>query len=99
MGSKVAPGSTVVLVGVADPEPAPLTLASFFGHENAVIRSYFSYAQPGAAGEDLATLTGLLADGRLTAPIGLRASWDQTGAALGALADGKVDGKAVLDVR
>lgn len=97
--SKVAPGGTVMLVGVVDPEPAQLTLASFFGHENAVIRSYLSYAQHGPAGEDLATLAGLLADGRLTAPIGLHASWDQTSDALDALADGKIDGKAVLEVR
>ncbi len=97
--SKVTPGGTVVLIGVADPEPGQLTLADFFGHENAVIRSYFSYAQPGAAGDDLATLARLLATGRLTAPIGLHATWDQTGDALNALADGKVHGKAVLDIR
>jgi len=97
--SKVAPGGTVVLIGVADPEPAQLTLTGFFGHENAVIRSYFSYAQPGPAGDDLATLAGLLADKRLRAPIGLHVSWDQTSDALDALARGKVDGKAVLDIR
>ncbi|HZR55052.1 MAG TPA: zinc-binding dehydrogenase [Streptosporangiaceae bacterium] len=97
--SKVAPGGTVVLIGVADPEPAQLTLTDFFGHENAVIRSYFSYAQPGASGDDLATLAGLLAGGRLRPPIGLHASWDQTSDFLDALANGKVDGKAVLDIR
>jgi hypothetical protein len=88
-----------VLVGVVDPEPAQLTLASFFGHENAIIRSYLSYAQHDAPGDDLATLAGLLAGGRLVAPIGLHAGWDQVGDALDALADGKIDGKAVLDVR
>lgn len=71
----------------------------FSGHENAVIRSYFSCAQPGRAGDDLATLAGLLAGGRLAVPIGLRASWDQTSDALDALAEGKIGGKAVLDVR
>jgi len=95
---KIAPGGTVVLVGVADPEPAQLTLTDFFGHENAVIRSYFSYDQPGPAGDDLATLTGLLASGRVTAPVGLHIGWDQTNDALDALASGKIDGKAVLDV-
>ncbi len=95
---KVAPGGTVVLIGITDPEPAQLTLTSFFGHENAVIRSYFSYAEPVPPGEDLATLAGLLARGRLTAPIGLHTSWDSTNDALDALADGKIDGKAVLDV-
>ena len=56
---KVAPGGTVVLIGVTDSEPAQLTLTSFFGHENAVIRSYFSYAEPVPPGEDLATLADL----------------------------------------
>jgi NADPH:quinone reductase len=96
---KAAPGGTVVLVGVADPEPARLSLTDFFGHENAVIRSYFSYAQPGPAGDDLAILAGLIAAGRITAPIGLRATWDQASDALDALADGKINGKAVLDIR
>jgi NADPH2:quinone reductase len=96
---KVAPGGTVVLIGATEPEPAQLALTSFFGHENAVIRSYFSYAEPTAPGEDLATLAGLLASGRLTAPIGLHTSWDSANDALDALAEGKIDGKAVLDVR
>jgi NADPH2:quinone reductase len=95
---KAAPGGTVVLVGVADPEPARLSLADFFGHENAVIRSFFSYAQPGPAGDDLAILAGLIAAGRITAPIGLHATWDQANDALDALADGKINGKAVLDI-
>jgi NADPH2:quinone reductase len=96
---KVAPGGTVVLIGASDPEPAPLALTSFFGHENAVVRSYFSYAEPVPPGQDLATLAGLLASGRLTAPIGWHTSWDSTNDALDALAGGKIDGKAVLDVR
>jgi NADPH2:quinone reductase len=96
---KVAPGGTVVLIGVIDPEPAPLALTSFFGHENAVVRSYFSYAEPVPPGQDLATLAGLLARGRLTAPIALHTSWDSTNDALDTLAEGKIDGKAVLDVR
>jgi NADPH:quinone reductase-like Zn-dependent oxidoreductase len=96
---KVAPGGTVVLIGVTDPEPAPLALTSFFGHENAVVRSYFSYAEPVPPGEDLATLAALLASGRLTAHIGLHTSWDSINDTLDALAEGKIDGKAVLDVR
>jgi NADPH2:quinone reductase len=97
--SKAAPGATVMLIGATDPEPAQLVLTDFFGHENTVIRSFFSYAQPGRACDDLATLAGLLADGRLTAPVGFHATWDQVNDALDALADGKIDGKAVLDVR
>jgi NADPH:quinone reductase-like Zn-dependent oxidoreductase len=97
--SKVAPGGTVLLIGVADREPAQISLTDFFGHENAVIRSYFSYAQPDPPAADLATMVRLLDAGGLTAPIGLRVGWDQVNKALAALAEGKVGGKAVLELR
>lgn len=96
--TKVAPEGTVVLVGAADPQPAELTLLDFFGHENAAVRSYFSFTRPEAIGADLATLVGLVADGRLVAPVGLRGEWDTVNDALDALAAGRVDGKAVLTV-
>ncbi len=96
--AKVAPGGTVVLIGASDPEPAQLSLLDFAGHENAILRSYFSYAQPDTIDCDLASLVRLLADHRLTPHIGLRSSWTDTNAALDAFAAGRVDGKAVLDV-
>lgn len=97
--SKVAPGGSIVLTRASDPEPATLSLLDFVGHENASIHAYFSYAQPGSVASDLAELVRLIAGGRLTPAVGLHRSWADTNRALGALAEGKVDGKAVLDVR
>jgi len=96
--AKVAPGGTVLLVGASVPEPAQLTLLDFLGHENAMVRSYFSYAQPETTDRDLTALVRLLADGRLTPHIGFRAPWTSANEALAALAEGEVDGKAVLTV-
>lgn len=95
--AKVEPGGTVVLLGASDPEPASLSLLDFVGHANAVIHGYVG--QSDAVAAELTTLVGLLAAGRLTVRLGLRADWDHTDAALAALADGRVEGKAVLDVR
>lgn len=96
--AKVAPGGTVVLVGASDPEPARLRLLDFVGHENAVIRTYLSYAQPETVDTDLAALIRLMATGQLTPHLGWRAPWSRTNEALDALAGGGVDGKAVLEV-
>lgn len=96
--SKVAPGGTVVLVGASDPEPARLTPLDFLGHENAQILTYFSYAQPETVDRDLATLTALLTDGRLTPHLGICTGWENTDQALEALTQGQVDGNAVLSV-
>jgi NADPH:quinone reductase-like Zn-dependent oxidoreductase len=93
---KVAPGGTVVLIGVSDPEPAALTLSDFFGHENATIRAYFSYADQAPVDRDLATLAALVSDGRLTPPVSVQASWEAADEVLDALAGGRVHGKAVL---
>lgn len=96
--SKVTPGGTVVLVGASDPEPAQLNLLDFVGHENAIIHTYFSYAQPETIDHDLAALAGLLADGRLTPYLGIHAGWETIHDAIEALSAGQVNGKAVLTV-
>jgi len=96
--SKAAPGATVVLLGASDSEPAQLTLLDFVGHENTTIRTYFSYANPAGASEDLAALLSLLHTGQLVARLGVHRSWTAINAVLDDLAAGRVDGKAVLDV-
>lgn len=88
----------MVLVGASDPEPARLTLLDFLGHENAQILTYFSYAQPETVDRDLATLTALLTDERLTPHLGICSGWENTDQALEALTQGQVDGDAVLTV-
>jgi NADPH:quinone reductase len=97
--AKSAPSATIVLIGASDPEPAPLRLIDFIGHENVTLRTYFSYAEPHTIGRDLAVLVRLVTTGRLTPQIGLQVDWADINPALAALADGRVDGKAVLTIR
>lgn len=96
---KVAPSGTVVLVGASDPEPGRVALTSFFGHENATLRTYFSAFAPSPIGADLAYLVGRLRDGRLRADLGFSAPWEELPRAIEALAEGRVAGKAVLTLR
>jgi NADPH2:quinone reductase len=96
--AKSAPGATIVLIGASDPEPAPLRLIDFIGHENVTLRTYFSYAEPHTIGRDLAVLVRLVTTGRLRPQVGLQVDWADINHALAALADGEVDGKAVLTI-
>lgn len=86
------------LAPIVDPERAGVSLTSFFGHENATLRTYFSYLELTTIVEDLSTLLALLESGRLTPEPGLTDSWSRLVPALDALRDGRVDGKAVLMV-
>jgi NADPH:quinone reductase len=88
-----------VLIGNSSGEPAPLDFATLIaGHANARIETFASAREEGHAGADLAVLLDLLAAGRLTADIGFEAPWSELDAALDALRDRRVAGKAVLRV-
>jgi NADPH2:quinone reductase len=67
---KIAPGGTIVL-GSGNPDKTPINIYDFFGHEGARLVGYLSYAHPDPPSRDLATLTRLVATGRLDPPIGL----------------------------
>jgi NADPH:quinone reductase len=57
----------------------------------------FQHAEPQSEkGADLATLAGLVADGRLVPMLGLVRDWEETHEVLGALRERRVRGKAVL---
>jgi NADPH2:quinone reductase len=95
----VAPGGLIVSFGNSSREPSPFDFATFAaGHPDARIETYFSYRREAHAGEDLEVLLGLVAAGRLAADVGLEAPWSELGAALDALRDRQVAGKAVLRV-
>ncbi|MDR0358722.1 MAG: zinc-binding dehydrogenase, partial [bacterium] len=49
-------------------------------------------------GQDLGYLAGLLAAGKLKAPVGLEVSWRELGRATEALRDRRVNGKVVLQI-
>lgn len=94
----VAPGGTIVVFGNSSREKTPIDFASFFGHEEAVIRSYFSGRHEAEAGRNLARLLDLAAGGRLHVEVGLHAGWDRLNEALDALSERRFAGKAVLTV-
>jgi NADPH2:quinone reductase len=96
----VAPGGLIVAFGNSSREPSSFDFATFArgGHADARIETYFSYPQESHAGADLAVLLDLVATGRLAADVGFEAPWSDVGAALDALRDRQVAGKAVLRV-
>jgi NADPH:quinone reductase-like Zn-dependent oxidoreductase len=96
---RVAPQGLIVAFGNASGEPAPFDFAAFLaGGADARIETYVSYRQEAHAGADLGVLLDLLAAFRLAADVGLEAPWTELSAALDALRDRQVAGKAVLRV-
>jgi NADPH2:quinone reductase len=95
----VAPEGLIVMLGNSSQDPAALDFAAFMpAHVEARIEHYASYRHEAQAGADLAVLVDLLAAGRISADVGLEAPWSEIGAALDALRDRRVAGKAVLRV-
>ena len=96
--ARIAPGGLVLIFGNSSREPSTIDFTSFFGHEEATIRSYFSARHEADAGRLLAMLLDLVAAGRLHVEVGFRASWDQLNDALQGLTDRAFPGKAVLTI-
>jgi NADPH:quinone reductase-like Zn-dependent oxidoreductase len=95
----VAFDGVIVLVGNSSGDDAPLSFRTLVaGHAQARIETFLSALYEATAGADIATLLELLAAGRLSADVGLEADWADLPAALDALRDRQVAGKAVLTV-
>jgi len=95
----VAFDGVIVLVGKSSGDDAPLSFRTLVaGHAQARIETFLSALYEATAGADIATLLELLAAGRLSADVGLEADWADLPAALDALRDRQVAGKAVLTV-
>jgi NADPH2:quinone reductase len=95
----LAPGGVVVLYGGAGGAGARVGLGDFSRGHRGRIQSFFIY-ETGVEtfGRDLGFLATLLGSGQLQAQIGLEVSWRDLGAAVAALRDRKVNGKAVLHI-
>ncbi|MDL4814150.1 zinc-binding dehydrogenase [Actinomadura opuntiae] len=93
---KTAPGATIALIGASGGEKTPIDIYDFIGHENVRVVSYFSYAHPEPPAADLETLVELVAGDRLHPELGLVDDWTHLDAALAALAERRLSGKAVL---
>lgn len=95
----VAFDGVVVLVGNSSGEDAPLNFGRLVaGHGSARIENFLSGVHEARAGANIAVLVELLAAGRLVADVGFEADWSELPAALDALRDRQVAGKAVLRI-
>lgn len=94
----VARDGTVVLFGNSSGENSSISFGDFAGRAHATVYAFFIYesGEPPTFGADLALLAGEITDGRLEPQVGLEASWRDPLAALEALRQRKLHGKAVL---
>jgi NADPH:quinone reductase len=95
---KIDPDGTIVILGAAGSKSAPVNFRDFFGHENARIQSFMSFASGPGFGADLALLAQLIDRGQLEASIALQTSWTAFGHAAQQLDDRVISGKVVLAI-
>ncbi len=92
---RLVPGGTATTYGVLD-GPAELSLMDFAPAPNSKVMGLFHSIPEDEKGADLATLAGLIADGRLVPRLTVVRDWSETHAVLDALRNRQVRGKAVL---
>jgi len=94
--SYLAEGGTIHLVGYSSGQETTFPSGTLFGFGEP--RSIATYGDMTPTGGELTDLLGLMAAGRLSAPVGLRGDWHDVGDAVQALFARKVHGKVILDV-
>jgi NADPH2:quinone reductase len=90
----------VVLFGNSTGQDSSVAFGNFAGHAHARLYAFFVYesGEPPSFGSDLALLAGEIGAGRLKPQIGVEASWRDPLAAVDALRERRLEGKAVLSV-
>jgi NADPH:quinone reductase len=96
--AKVAAGGLILVFGNSSKEPSSIDFRGFAGRDRLRIQSFFSAHYEHLAADNLRTLLGLVADGRLKVQIGLETPLAEVNDALDALSERRVRGKAVLRV-
>ncbi|CAL9354977.1 Alcohol dehydrogenase [Streptomyces sp. enrichment culture] len=94
--SSLAEGGTLHLVGYSSGQDTTFPSGALFGFGEP--RSIATYGDMTPSSAELTDLLGLMAAGRLVAPIGMRRGWQDVDDAIRALFARKVHGKIVLDV-
>ncbi|MEU5957867.1 zinc-binding dehydrogenase [Streptomyces sp. NPDC047525] len=94
--SSLAEGGTIHVVGYSSGQDTTFASGALFGFGEP--RSIATYGDMTPTSGELTDLLGLMAAGRLSAPVGLRGSWQDVDDAVRALFERKVHGKIVLDV-
>ncbi len=92
----VAPDSVIVMYGNSSGQPAKIAFSNFRGAPRCRLCPFFVYESGQPFGPDLALLASLIGRGQLHPSIGLKRSWREATAALHALRNRQVNGKAVL---
>jgi NADPH:quinone reductase len=99
---RIAPLGTIVSFASSDPAPVSFPARAFFGRASgAKLQGLYLFAQlehRGSGSRDLGRLADLVSAGRLDCSIDLVSSWRQAAAAIEALIDRRIAGKAVLTV-
>ena len=93
---RLAAGGTLHAVGYSSGQDTTFPSGNLFGFGEP--RSIATYGDMTPTGEDLTDLLGLVAAGRLAAPVGRRGDWRDVREAVQALFARQVHGKIVLDV-
>jgi NADPH2:quinone reductase len=91
---------TVAVFGNSSGESATVSFAGFAGHAHAKLYAFFVYesGEPPTFGADLGTLATEIGAGRLRPQVGLESSWRDPLAAIEALRERRLEGKAVLTI-
>ena len=96
--AKAAVGGLILVFGNSSKERAALDFRAFAGRDAVRIQTFFSAHYEDRAADNLHTLLGLVADGRLEVKVGLETPLADVNDALDALDARRVAGKAVLTV-
>ena len=94
----VAPDGAIVMYGNSSGQPAKLAFNSFREAPRCRLYPFFVYESGQPFGPDLGLLASLIGRGQLHPSIGLTSTWREAAAALSALRNRQVKGKAVLVV-
>ncbi|MEN2423819.1 zinc-binding dehydrogenase [Streptomyces rimosus] len=94
--SLLAEGGTIHVVGYSSGQDTTFPSGALFGFGEP--RTIATYGDMTPTSGELTDLLGLMAAGRLSAPVGLRGNWQDVDDAVRALFARKVHGKIVLDV-
>jgi len=94
--AKVALGGLILVFGNSSKEPSKLDFRDFAGRDRVRVQSFFSAHYEHLAADNLRTLLGLVAAGRLEVQVGLETPLAEVNDALDALDRRLVSGKAIL---
>jgi NADPH:quinone reductase len=96
--AKIATGGLILVFGNSSKERSTIDFRDFAGRDRVRVQTFFSAHYEHLAADNLHTLLGLVADGRLAVQVGLQTPLAEVNDALDALDQRRVPGKAILTV-